>query len=269
MNNKKKYYFATNDLNIAAEINEFKFLEYSKFIKMLSPLNPILDIYKIVQLQYKLLNYTPYIVDNLPIMNENSSGLAYSSITIYIIVNRIFIDNCKSFRDRLPSIEINKEIQHYEKLDSEENLRVLRNYAVHTSSPITGLNLMFESTPKSSTASMDPIINKSKMAGDLNRHDQKVIKAWVNGELHIMPELHDANITITGLYKSIIRKFIDKKCPNSSLKLIKSDKKIWTNTLLPSRTRGVFKTVNNSCVTAKYIDSLLLKTAISYILKIK
>ena len=261
--NQIKYNFSDYNLNIAILITKEQFEIYSQFIIKLSPLKNIIQTYKMRQNQYAELRTVPHIIYNLPILSEQGSDLAIQKTTIYIMVNRMFVDNCKNLAIQLDDLNLNALIESYDKTPCEENLRVLRNYANHATIPISGL------TTESSTNSelkIRPTIKKKDLKGHFNKHDKSIINNWPESGIEIMSEIIKANTIIQKLIEAIIQEFIKIRINDKEIEQIKADKKIWQNILIPKKTRGVFPLPLSSEARVAYTDSLLLKLVISSII---
>lgn len=261
--NQIKYNFSDYNLNIAILITKEQFEIYSQFINKLSPLENIVQTYKMTQNQYTELRAVPHIIENLPILSEQGSDLAIQKTTIYIMVNRMFIDNCKNLIIQLDNLNLNALINSCEKTPCEENLRVLRNYANHATIPISGL------TTESSTNSepkIRPTIKRNDLKGHFNKHDKSIINNWSESEIKIMSEITKANTIIQKLIRAIIQEFVKTRITDREIEQIKADKKIWKDILIPKKTRGVFPLPLSSEAKVAYTDSLLLKLVISSII---
>lgn len=260
--NQFKYNFSDYNLNSAIFITKDQFEIYSHFINKLRPLENIIQTYKMTQNQYTELRTVPHIIENLPILSEQGSDLAIQKTTIYIMVNRMFIDNCKNLMVQLDDLNLNDLINSYDKTPCEENLHVLRNYANHATIPISGL------TTESSTNSeprIRPTIKRKDLKGHFNKHDKSIINNWSESGIEIMLEITKANTIIQKMIRDIIQRFVKIRITDREIKQVKTDKKIWKDILIPQKTRGVFPLPLSSGVEVAYTDSLLLKLVISSI----
>ncbi len=260
--NKFKYNFSDNNLNVAITITKEQFKIYSRFINKLNPLENIIQTYKLTQNQYTELRAVPRTIENLPILSEQGYDLAIQKTTIYIIVNRMFIDNCKNLIVQLDDLNISDLINSCDKTPCEENLHVLRNYANHATIPISGL------TTESSNGEtkIKPTIKRQDLKGTFNKHDKSIINNWPENGIEIMSEITKANIIIQKLIEVIIQEFIKIRITDREIEQIKADKKIWKDILIPQKTRGVFPLQSYSELKVAYTDSLLLKMVISPII---
>lgn len=261
--NQNNYNFSDYNLNIATYISQRQFEIYSQFINKLRPLENIIQAYKMVQEQYFKLQMAPQIIENLPILNERGHDLAVQETTIYIMLNRMFIDNCKNLMKQLPDLEFKSLINLFDKSPCEENLRVLRNYANHTTIPITGLTI--ESSSNSRTK-INPTIKRQDLIGHLNPHDTSIVNTWPEDGLEIMTEITKSNSSVQNLIRAIIHKFIEKHINKREIEQTKADKKIWKEILIPQKTRGVFSFPRSPKMKSAYIDSLLLTMTVSSII---
>lgn len=261
--NQNNYNFSDYNLNIAIHISKEQFEIYSQFINKLRPLENIIQAYKMVQDQYLKLRMVPQIIEDLPILSERGQDLAIQDTTIYIMLNRMFIDNCKNLMKRLPDLELKSLINSFDKSPHEENLRVLRNYANHATIPITGLTI--ESSSKSKTK-IRPTIKRQDLIGHFNDHDTSIINTWSENGLEIMPEITKSNTIIQILIRIIIHKFIEKRINKREIEQVEADKKVWEEILIPQKTRGVFSFPGSLKMSTAYIDSLLLTMTASIII---
>ena len=261
--NQLKYNFSDYNLNIATFISKEQFKIYSQFINKLSPLKNIIQTYKMTQNQYIELQAVPRIIENLPILGEEGYDLAIQKTTIYIILNRMFIDNCKNLAIQLNDLNLNDPINSCDKTKCEENLHVLRNYANHATIPISGLTTESSSNGE---AKIRPTIKRQDLKGKFNKHDRLIINTWPKNGIEIMPEITKSNTIIQKLLKAIIQKFIKTRINEEEIEQIKADKEIWKNILIPQKTRGVFPLPLSNELKVAYTDSLLLKMVVSLII---
>lgn len=263
--NQFKYNFSDYNLNPAIFITKEQFEIYSQFINKLRPLENIIQTYKMTQNQYTELQTVPHIIENLPILSEQGADLAIQKTIIYIMVNRMFIDNCKNLMVQLDDLNLNDLIKSYDKTPCEENLHVLRNYANHATIPISGLTTESLSSLTNSELRIRPTIKRKDLKGHFNKHDKSIINNWSESGIEIMLEITKANTIIQKMIRAIIQRFVRIRITDREIKQVKTDKKIWKDILIPQKTRGVFPLPLSSDVEVAYTDSLLLKLVISSI----
>lgn len=258
--NQERYNFSDNNFEIAITISKKEFELYYQLITQIKPLENIVKTYKMVQEQYSELQIVPHILEKLPILSEQGYDLAIRKTTAYIVFNRIFIDNCKNLIKQLPDLELRDLINSFDKTTCEDNLHVLRNYANHTTIPITGLT--FSSSTRKEPKII-PLVRRQDLIGNFNKHDKTIIDNWPKDGLEIMSEIKKSNVIIKTLINSIIHEFIKKRIDIEIIKQIKKDQKIWREILIPKKSRGVFSISENNSKKYVYTDSLLLELVIS------
>lgn len=130
-----------NTFGIIQQIDKEKFESYSKLLKIFLPIQDLYRAYRNVNLQFSLLQGLTAQYDAGKIDPNTVFNLTESSITAYILMHRMFVDNCKSFKRNHNDADISALIIDLQNKDTEKNMKVLRDYAMHTSIPMSGVKI--------------------------------------------------------------------------------------------------------------------------------
>ena len=118
-------------------------------------------------------------------------------------------------------------------------MKVLRDYAMHTSIPMTQAEITtkinYKAKPQNTIAStLSIFINANEMdLHSLSKFDKSVISNWENNKLNIVPEIKDAWRNTKIFSKNVFTNYLDKYLCDNLCDLVKSDRNLWEHTLIP------------------------------------
>lgn len=243
---KKNYAFLqVNTFGKILEINSDNFKKYKTLIETLSKMQELWHAYKNVQIQYKVVANIPKKYDKGEIDPTLIFTLADSFVTSYIIMHRNFLDNCKSFQKNNKNLTLSHFIQVLENNDAQKNMKVLRDFAIHTSIPITRRSFVTHINYHSDISKRFHTILDMKIEANsmdkkyLSKFDIQCINHWQNGKLEIIPEINTAWNQLKNFTKEVFKDFIDVNIPATLQDQVDIDKQLWQEILLKYKTCGV------------------------------
>ncbi|KRL88060.1 hypothetical protein [Lactobacillus kalixensis] len=131
-------------------------------------------------------------------------------------------------------------------------MKVLRDYAMHTSIPMTQAEITtkinYKAKPQNTIAStLSIFINANEMdLHSLSKFDKSVISNWENNKLNIVPEIKDAWRNTKIFSKNVFTNYLDKYLCDNLCDLVKSDRNLWEHTLIPRSATGITYQPKNS-----------------------
>ena len=207
--------------------------------------------YRNVNLQFSLLQDLTAQYDAGKIDPNTVFNLTESSITAYILMHRMLVDNCKSFQRNYKNANISDLIIDLQNKNTEKNMKVLRDYAMHTSIPMSGVkmhtDMSNEADPKQRFHSTLRVkINADEMdTHGLSRQDRERINEWGH-ELDITAEIKTAWNNLKDFAKKVFKNYLDTYVDENLRKVVISDKKLWQDRLIPLKTIGITYQPKNS-----------------------
>ena len=240
-----------NTFGIIQQIDKEKFESYSKLLKIFLPIQDLYRAYRNVNLQFSLLRDLTTQYDAGKIDSNTVFNLTESSITAYILIHRMFVDNCKSFQRNYKNANISDLIIDLQNKNTEKNMKVLRDYAMHTSIPMSGVkmhtDMSNEADPKQRFHSTLRVkINADEMdTYGLSRQDRERINEW-GRELDITAEIKTAWNNLKDFAKKVFKNYLDTYVDENLRKVVISDKKLWQDRLIPLKTIGITYQPKNS-----------------------
>ena len=207
--------------------------------------------YRNVNLQFSLLQDLTAQYDAGKIDPNTVFNLTESSITAYILMHRMFVDNCKSFQRNHKNANISDSIIDLQNKNTEKNMKVLRDYSMHTSIPMSGVkmhtDMSNEADPKQRFHSTLRVkINADEMdTHGLSRQDRERINEW-GYELDITTEINTAWNNLKDFAKKVFKNYLDAYVDENLRKVVISDKKLWRERLIPLKTQGITYQPKNS-----------------------
>lgn len=186
-----------NTFGVIQQIDKEKFENYSKLLRIFLPIQDLYRTYRNVNLQFSLLQDLTAQYDAGKIDPNTVFNLTESSITAYILMYRMFVDNCKSFQRNYKNANTSDLIIDLQNESTERNMKVLRDYVMHTNIPMsqagisTSINNKADSQQKFHSI-LHVKINADEMdTHDLSRQNRERIKEWGH-ELDITSEIENA-----------------------------------------------------------------------------
>lgn len=240
-----------NTFGIIQQIDEEKFENYNKLLRVFLPIQNLYLAYRNVNLQFSLLRDLTTQYDTGKIDSNTVFNLTESSITAYILMHRMFVDNCKSFQRNHKNANISDSIIDLQNKNTEKNMKVLRDYAMHTSIPMSGVkmhtDMSNEADPKQRFHSTLRVkINADEMdTHGLSRQDRERINEWGH-ELDITAEIKTAWNNLKDFAKKVFKNYLDTYVDENLRKVVISDKKLWQDRLIPLKTIGITYQPKNS-----------------------
>lgn len=240
-----------NTFGVIQQINKEKFENYSKLLKIFLLIQDLYRAYRNVNLQFSLLQDLTAQYDAGKIDPNTVFNLTESSITAYILMHRMFVDNCKSFQQNYKNANISDLIIDLQNKNTEKNMKVLRDYAMHTSIPMSGVkmhtDMSNEADPKQRFHSTLRVkINADEMdTHGLSRQDSERINEWGH-ELDITAEIKTAWNNLKDFAKKVFKNYLDTYVDENLRKVVISDKKLWQDRLIPLKTIGITYQPKNS-----------------------
>ena len=220
-------------------------------LRIFLPIQDLYRAYRNVNLQFSLLQDLTAQYDAGKIDSNTVFNLTESSITAYILMHRMFVDNCKSFKQNYKNTNISDLIIDLQNKNTEKNMKVLRDYAMHTSIPMSGVkmhtDMSNEADPKQRFHSTLRVkINADKMdTHGLSRQDRERINEWGH-ELDITAEIKTAWNNLKDFAKKVFKNYLDTYVDENLRKVVISDKKLWQDRLIPLKTIGITYQPKNS-----------------------
>lgn len=272
MNILEGYGFVTNIRGIPeiiSETDQKSYKNYSSLIVTLREIEPLYRTYQILQTQYNLLCNISKLWAQGNMDGDTIFHLIETQSVLYILANRMFIDNCINFENRFNDRNMQQIIDRTNQTTEEKNLKALRDYASHTSLPISYPQISTNKNyqQKKITYSIAAIIDRNKMISTvrLSGEDKKMIDSWSDGKLEIIHEIIQANKKIVDLMNGLIKIYLK---PNVSFELqhqIMNDTELWNKKLIPYHSNGVTYQSETQVQRPYLVDYQLLATSISTI----
>ena len=240
-----------NTFGIIQQIDEEKFGNYNKLLRVFLPIQDLYRAYRNVNLQFSLLQDLTAQYDAGKIDSNTVFNLTESSITAYILMHRMLVDNCKSFQRNYKNANISDLIIDLQNKNTEKNMKVLRDYAMHTSIPMSGVkmhtDMSNEVDPKQRFHSTLRVkINADEMdTHGLSRQDRERINEWGH-EQDITAEIKTAWNNLKDFAKKVFKNYLDTYVDENLRKVVISDKKLWQDRLIPLKTIGITYQPKNS-----------------------
>ena len=240
----------SNTFGIISEINKEDFKDYYCLLSKLKCSQDLYIAYRNVQMQYNLFVNLADQYSAGKINDDNIFKILESVITAYIMLHRTFVENCKAF-GRIYSkakSDISNLIIDLQNKESEQNIKVLRDYAMHTSIPMSNISIgTVVNYKKNSLKTMSvEIIAKKMDKHDLSNWDKQIIDNWKYGKLEIIKEINNTWNNLQVFSRKVFHAYINSYISENLIKKVQSDKKLWMSRLIPYRTIGITYQPKNS-----------------------
>lgn len=233
-----------NTFGVIQQIDKEKFENYSKLLRIFLPIQDLYRAYRNANLQFSLLQDLKAQYDAGKIDSNTVFNLTESSITAYILMHRMFVENCKSFHRNHNDADISPLIIELQNKDTEKNMKVLRDYAMHTSIPISQVGISTSVNNKADFQQRFHSILHVKINADemdthgLSGQNRERINEWGH-ELDITAEIEKAWNNLNNFVKKVFKSYLDAYVDETLHKVVISDKKLWQERLIPLRTTGI------------------------------
>lgn len=240
-----------NTFGVIQQINKEKFENYSKLLKIFLPIQDLYLAYRNVNLQFSLLRDLTTQYDTGKIDSNTVFDLTESSITAYILMHRMFVDNCKSFQRNHKNANISDLIINLQNENTEKNMKVLRDYAMHTNIPMSQVEISTSINNKAHFQQrFHSILHVKINADEMDTHglscqDRERINEWGH-ELDITTEIKTAWNNLKDFAKKVFKNYLDTYVDENLRKVVISDKKLWQDRLIPLKTIGITYQPKNS-----------------------
>lgn len=240
-----------NTFGIIQQIDEEKFGNYNKLLRVFLPIQNLYLAYRNVNLQFSLLRDLTTQYDAGKIDSNTVFNLTESSITAYILMHRMFVDNCKSFQRNHKNANISDLIINLQNENTEKNMKVLRDYAMHTNILMSQVEISTSINNKAHFQQRFHSILHVKINADkmdihgLSRQDREKINEWGH-ELDITTEIENAWNNLNTFVKQLFKSYLDAYVDKNLHKVVISDKKLWQERLIPLKTMGITYQPKNS-----------------------
>ena len=234
-----------NTFGVIQQTDKERFKEYSKLLKKFILLLDLFRTYRNVNIQFSSLATLMSKYDDGKIDPNTVFNISESSMTAYILMHRMFVDNCKSFQRKFENTNVSKLIIDLQNKSTEKNMKVLRDYAMHTSIPMsqvginTSINYKIDSKQRFHST-LHVMINADRMnTHDLSDFDRKVIKEWKDDRLDITDEIKTAWRNLTIFAKKVFKDYLNMWVDDNLRQLVILDRKLWKEKLIPLKTTGI------------------------------
>ena len=274
MNIFNGYGFVT-DINrmpeVIKKIDHKTYQKYYSFIKILHAIEPLYRTYTITQTQFSILDKITTIMQQDKVETNTIHQLIETQTVLYILANRMFMDNCKNFWERTKNKNLQAIIDRVNQSIEEKNMKLLRDYALHTSLPISQNQFSVEKNFKERKIvyRISATIDRNKMITTkyLSKEDIRMTQRWENGKLEIVSEIKHANKKIKQLMQDIVTVYLKD---NVSLELnnkVCKDADLWRKVLVPYHTTGIVFQSSTGIPETALINPQLLAMAINSIIQ--
>lgn len=166
-------------------------------------------------------------------------------------MHRMFVDNCKSFQRNHENANISALIINLQNKDTEKNMKVLRDYAMHTSIPMSGVKMHTDINDEANLrqrfhSTLHVKIDADEMdTHELSRQNIERINEWGH-ELDITEKIKTAWNNLKDYAKKVFKNYLGTYVDENLRKVVISDKKLWQKKLIPLKTQGITYQPKNS-----------------------
>lgn len=164
---------------VISKITRKTYKKYEKILHCFAKIQNLYCAYRNTSIQFNLINSFTRQYDLGKLKRDTLYQFEINSLTAYILMHRMFVDNCKSFYKKYPDANIQPLIQNLENKLSERNMKILRDYAMHTSIPMSeiGIKTNISFTNKINNTSLQIELKKDDMDIEyLSKFDKSVIE---------------------------------------------------------------------------------------------
>lgn len=273
------YMLENGQSSVIGRMSKKEFQKYETLLDELNPLQDLFRTYQIMKSQSDTFFNTPNLEKSNDMSSEDIFRVMEISSTLFILSNRMFIDNCKNLKRRINSESIGRIIEALERQSSEKNMKVLRDYATHASLPMSNaiINKSWKQGDSSFTVETVIELDKRKMVDvKLSKTDNAIINQWEKGVLKISDVMNQASEDVEKMFMEVVQTFMNENIAEYLKKQVLTDKEKWTDQLLPMNVTGItyqnpyqdFK-YKKPIIKRKRIDSDALSLFISTIINLE